>query len=107
MVARVHGGVGKKVEGSVVDSGVTVLSWRFLGVLGRGRAKVLVVELEVSWVCRAGWRDGLGRWMLRECCGRIWRAGSVCVRAGELGVAGLKMEELSGFFLTRLALWVC
>ena len=49
MASRVGGGVVKAVEGLVVDSGVVVLSWRFLGVLGKGCAKVFVVGCGVCW----------------------------------------------------------
>ena len=58
MASRVGGGVVKAMEGSVVDSGVVSLSWRFLGVLGRGRAKVFVVCYRVCWAF--GGKLGIG-----------------------------------------------
>ena len=45
-------------------------------------------------VCRAGWRDGLGRSMLRECCGGFWEVGVGCgvrIFRGR-GILGVKEE---------------
>ena len=59
-------------------------------------------------MCRAGWRDGLGRWMIGEWDGSVGGAVAGCmVRIGK-EMAGLCMREgcgCLGWFLGVFAGW--